>query len=966
MESSRLSVKDTLRKTLDNLEKDDFKRFKICMRDTGKIPWSKLENAEQFEMVELIVETHTEDNSGEVVVNILQKMSLNQRAEVLKKALNEETTEHANTETSKSIKQAKKPTAETTVSSSTESEVLCRLHGEKLKLFCLEDKETVCWVCRDSNLHINHTFRPIDEVATKKKEGLKSKLEPLQEKLKVFEQAKVNCDETAEKIQTQVYNTEKQIKEEFEKLHQFLRDIEAAKIAALREEEDQKNQMMKEKIEKMCREISSLSDKIRAIDDEMKTDDVTFLQNYKSTVERAQCTLQNPERHSGALINVAKHLGNLKLFWEKMHEIARYTPVTLDPTTAHPRLLLSEDLTSVRWGEEEQQLPDNPERFDYWQCVLGSEGFDSGTHCWDVEVGESTHWAVGVMTESAQRKGDFLSKSGRWIVYYRNGKYRASAIPQPKAFLTVKQQLQRVRVQLDWDRGKLSFSDLDNNTHLHTFRHPFAEKVFPYFFVGCTQSHMSMLAGMAAGSTRIAIKDALRRTLEDLSHKEFKNFKKLLNECSGIPWSKLENADDFETVDFIVEAHTEADSGEVVVKILKNMKLNQKAKDLEEKINAGSAGSSSPGSEVLCSLHSEKLKLFCLEDKQPLCVVCRDSSVHREHNCCPIEEGASRMKEGLKNQLEPLQKILKGFEETKVTCDETAQHIQNYKRTMERTQSTAGMDCDQEVDVDFSSQKKTLRLGLLNTSKDFLTLMEGPMATFRKAILDLSKTNTLRVRPWCTLKYPERISGDLINVAKHLGNLKFRVWEKMQEIVQYTPVTLDPNTANPHLILSEDLTSVRRGDEKQQLPDNPERLDFAANVLGSEGFMSGKHSWDVEVGENARWQVGVLAESVQRKGDLNSVTGSWFVWNNDGKYSACITPGYPTPFTVKQKLQKIRVKLDWDKGKLTFSDPDNDTHLHSLKNTFTEKVFPFFTVGSKLSPLRILPGKAPVRVERQS
>lgn len=97
MESTGLSVKDTLRKTLDNLEKDDFKRFKICMRDTGKIPWSKLENAEQFEMVELIVETHTEDNSGEVVVNILQKMSLNQRAEVLKKALNEETTEHANT-----------------------------------------------------------------------------------------------------------------------------------------------------------------------------------------------------------------------------------------------------------------------------------------------------------------------------------------------------------------------------------------------------------------------------------------------------------------------------------------------------------------------------------------------------------------------------------------------------------------------------------------------------------------------------------------------------------------------------------------------------------------------------------------------------------------------------------------------------------------------------------------------------
>ena len=79
-------------------------------------------------------------------------------------------------------------------------------------------------------------------------------------------------------IQTQTQHTEKQIKEEFEKLHQFLRDEEAARIAALREEEEQKSQMMKEKIEKMSREISSLSDTIRAIEGAMGADDITFLQ----------------------------------------------------------------------------------------------------------------------------------------------------------------------------------------------------------------------------------------------------------------------------------------------------------------------------------------------------------------------------------------------------------------------------------------------------------------------------------------------------------------------------------------------------------------------------------------------------------------------------------------------------------------------------------------------------------------
>ena len=77
-------------------------------------------------------------------------------------------------------------------------------------------------------------------------------------------------------IQTQVQHTERQIKKEFEELHQFLRVEEAARLAAVREEEEQKSQMMKEKIERMSREISSLSDTIRAIEEEMGADDITL------------------------------------------------------------------------------------------------------------------------------------------------------------------------------------------------------------------------------------------------------------------------------------------------------------------------------------------------------------------------------------------------------------------------------------------------------------------------------------------------------------------------------------------------------------------------------------------------------------------------------------------------------------------------------------------------------------------
>ncbi|KAK3569411.1 hypothetical protein QTP86_027948 [Hemibagrus guttatus] len=378
-------------------------------------------------------------------------------------------------------------------SSSSGSETVCSLHSEKLKLFCLDDQQPVCLVCRDSKKHNNHKFCPINEAVTDCKEELKTALKPLQEKLKIFKDCKLNWSQTAEHIKIQAQHTERQIKEQFEKLHQFLRDEEAVRIAALREEEEQKNQMMKEKIEKLSRDISSLSDTIRAIEEEMRVEDILFLQNYKATVKRAQCTLQRPEELSGALIYVAKHLTNLKFrVWEKMQDTVQYTPVTLDPNTVSPDLIVSDDLTSVRLSDVKQKLPDNPERFDEYPCILGSEGFNSGTHCWDVEVGDCTWWHVGVMTESAQRKGEIFSRSGIWHVIYYDGKYGAYSTPQTFTDLSV-QKLQRIRVKLDWDRGKLSFSDPLTNTHIHTFTHTFTDKLLPYLGVNGKESPVKIL-----------------------------------------------------------------------------------------------------------------------------------------------------------------------------------------------------------------------------------------------------------------------------------------------------------------------------------------------------------------------------------------------------------------------------------------------------------------------------------------
>ncbi|KAM6927292.1 E3 ubiquitin-protein ligase TRIM35-like [Xenentodon cancila] len=362
---------------------------------------------------------------------------------------------------------------------------LCSLHAEKLKLFCLEHREPVCLVCRDSKAHINHRFRPIDEVAQDRREELQKILAPLHEKLKLFQQVQRNFNQTAEHIQVQVQHTEREMRKQFNKLQQFLREEEEARIAALRDEEEKKSWALTGKIEALGNEMLLLSEAVRATEEDLRAEDVSLLQRYAAAAERVQrChLLDRPELGPGALIDEAKHLGNLSFnIWNKMKDVVSYTPVTLDPNSAEAGLILSEDLTSVRRGER-QKLPENPERFDCHGIVLASEGFSSGSHGWAVDVGDSKAWFVGVAAEAFRRKGGTDLKSGLWAVSFSKGRYIILSPQEPCTFQPDR-MLRLISIHLDSGTGTLSFCDAETQTCIHTFTHTCTERLFPIFYTG--------------------------------------------------------------------------------------------------------------------------------------------------------------------------------------------------------------------------------------------------------------------------------------------------------------------------------------------------------------------------------------------------------------------------------------------------------------------------------------------------
>ncbi|XP_052320947.1 E3 ubiquitin/ISG15 ligase TRIM25 isoform X2 [Oncorhynchus keta] len=171
----------------------------------------------------------------------------------------------------------------------------------------------------------------------------------------------------------------------------------------------------------------------------------------------------------------------------KVRRVQEYAvDITLDPLTAHPRLLISDDGKQVRCWDRYQPVADGPERFDRVVCVLGRQAFSSGRHYWEVEVGGKTDWDLGVASHSINRKGKIIVSPahGYWFLSLRD-KNDYAFRTEPSTALGLNHKPNRIGIYVDCDKGQVSFYNVDAKMLIYTFTDSFSDVIHP-FFSPCT------------------------------------------------------------------------------------------------------------------------------------------------------------------------------------------------------------------------------------------------------------------------------------------------------------------------------------------------------------------------------------------------------------------------------------------------------------------------------------------------
>ncbi|XP_041709196.1 E3 ubiquitin-protein ligase TRIM39-like isoform X2 [Coregonus clupeaformis] len=369
---------------------------------------------------------------------------------------------------------------------------MCKIHERLLELFCKTDQICVCVLCIKTDHKTHYTVLLEEEFGEMKGKIEAEVQQKIQERLKKVQEIKHS-------LELSKRNSEREISDSAQVFTALMRSIEknqAELIEVIEMKQKAAERRAEELVKELEQEITELKRRSTELEQISHTEDhLHLVQSFPSlcsppltkdwseisvhsdlcvgTVRRAVSQLEE------TLMSEMKRLCDAEL--KRIQQYA--VDVTLDPDTAHCKLILSEDGKQVRHGNTRQNLPDNPKRFDSAINVLGKESYSSGRFYYEVTVTGKTEWNLGVSTESVNRKGTVTLSpdNGRWAVILRDGSTYTACSPS-RVRLSLREKPQKVGVFVDYEEGQVSFYDVEDRSHIFSFTgYTFTEKLYPYF-----------------------------------------------------------------------------------------------------------------------------------------------------------------------------------------------------------------------------------------------------------------------------------------------------------------------------------------------------------------------------------------------------------------------------------------------------------------------------------------------------